>query len=249
MSGETGSEAASSGALNPALDRAALARNFAQSGRVQIHDFLTPSYAEKTHDVLRAHVPWSLVYNRGSENIELKPQELAALSAEERKGIGLEILNRARDGFQFRYHAFMIVPSYLANDYPGHPLYRLLEYINGEEFLGLIREVTGLPELVKADAQATLYAPGDFLTLHDDRGKPGAGWRLAYVMSFARDWRAEWGGLLQFFGGDERTVVETFVPRFNALNIFRVPAPHAVSLVSPFAPLGRYAVTGWFFDR
>ena len=35
------------------------------------------------------------------------------------------------------------------------------------------------------------------------------------------------------------------MPRFNALNVFAVPQPHSVSIVSPFAVGARYSVTGW----
>lgn len=235
--------------LNPELDRAALARRFAQSGRIQIRDFMTRHYAESTHDVLQNEVPWSLVYNKGKENIELKPAQLSSMSSEEIMTLHRGAVTRARDEFQFLYHTFMILNSYKAGEFPGHPLYGLFEYINGEEFLGLVREVTGLPGLVKVDAQATLYRPGNFLTLHDDQGKLEEGWRLAYVMSFAKKWRADWGGLLHFYEEDGQGVTETFVPRFNALSIFRVPTFHSVSIVSPFAPHGRFSIAGWFYDR
>ena len=37
--------------------------------------------------------------------------------------------------------------------------------------------------------------------------------------------------------------------RFNTLNMFTVAQPHNVTYVPPFAPVGRYAITGWFRDR
>jgi Rps23 Pro-64 3,4-dihydroxylase Tpa1-like proline 4-hydroxylase len=40
-------------------------------------------------------------------------------------------------------------------------------------------------------------------------------------------------------------VTEAWVPRFNALNVFAVPQPHAVSIVAPFAVGARCSVTGW----
>jgi len=40
-------------------------------------------------------------------------------------------------------------------------------------------------------------------------------------------------------------VAEAYTPAFNALNIFKVPQPHAVSLVAPFAGGDRLAITGW----
>jgi Rps23 Pro-64 3,4-dihydroxylase Tpa1-like proline 4-hydroxylase len=39
------------------------------------------------------------------------------------------------------------------------------------------------------------------------------------------------------------------VLRWNALSIFRVPQPHLVSLVSPWAGENRIAITGWFLAR
>ena len=37
----------------------------------------------------------------------------------------------------------------------------------------------------------------------------------------------------------------TFMPRWNSLSLFAVPAGHAVSLVSPWAEGERLAITGW----
>ena len=44
----------------------------------------------------------------------------------------------------------------------------------------------------------------------------------------------------------ERRVVDTFVPLWNSLSLFRVPQPHVVSLVAPWAGSPRYSITGWF---
>ena len=47
-------------------------------------------------------------------------------------------------------------------------------------------------------------------------------------------------------GDDDDDVIAGMKPRFNCLNLFRVPQRHNVSYVPPFAPVGRYAITGWF---
>jgi Rps23 Pro-64 3,4-dihydroxylase Tpa1-like proline 4-hydroxylase len=61
------------------------------------------------------------------------------------------------------------------------------------------------------------------------------------------DWKSEWGGFLNFF--DEYGNIEAgFRPMFNSLNLFLVPQRHSVSYVAPFAPVGRYAITGWAMD-
>lgn len=118
----------------------------------------------------------------------------------------------------------------------------LLEHINDAPFLDLVRTVTGMDMLVKADAQATLFAPGQFLSVHDD-SHVREGWQVAYVLSLARDWRPDWGGYLMFYD-DDGDIVAGLRPRFNALNLFAVPQRHNVTYVPPFAPIGRYAITG-----
>jgi Rps23 Pro-64 3,4-dihydroxylase Tpa1-like proline 4-hydroxylase len=44
-------------------------------------------------------------------------------------------------------------------------------------------------------------------------------------------------------------VTDTFMPRWNSLSLFRVPALHAVSLVAPWAGAERLAITGWLLAR
>jgi len=98
----------------------------------------------------------------------------------------------------------------------------------------------------RTDAQATLYRPGDFLTVHDD--SIGGHKRLAaYVLNLTPIWRADWGGVLQFLGTDGH-VEEGYVPCFNALNVFRVPTQHLVSQVALYGS-SRYSITGWFHAR
>jgi len=111
-----------------------------------------------------------------------------------------------------------------------------------------MRAVTGIDELVKADAQATLFAPNHYLGSHSD-SHVANGWRVAYVLNLAPDnWHPDWGGYLLFLNEDG-DVVEGFRPRFNALNLFLVPQEHLVSYVPPFAPTARLAITGWLSDR
>lgn len=108
--------------------------------------------------------------------------------------------------------------------------------------------MTGVPELIKADAQTTFFSAGDFLAVHDDSNAT-EGRRVAYVLNVADDdWRPDWGGYLNFLG-DDGDIVAGWRPRFNALNLFRVPQRHQVSYVPPFALATRFAVTGWLRDK
>ena len=91
--------------------------------------------------------------------------------------------------------------------------------------------------------KARVIAPAT-LRRHHDRAE-GSKRQAAYVFNLTETWRPEWGGLLMFHD-DNRDVTRALVPRWNALNLFRVPQDHSVSLVAPFAPVSRLSVTGWF---
>jgi Rps23 Pro-64 3,4-dihydroxylase Tpa1-like proline 4-hydroxylase len=237
--------------LNPGLDRASHAAAFAQAGRVQIRDFLTADTAKEVFEILARQTPWGLGWQAGEDQ---KPQaieatELRAGAQEKQNRIAQSTYESAAQGdYAFQFARYPIVEAYLGKWNEGSPQDLLLEYINAPEFMDFVREVTGMPELVKADAHATLFAPGHFLAKHLD-SHMAEGWKVAYVMNFCQpDWQPDWGGYLTFYDEDG-DIVAGYRPRFNALNMFAVPRAHAVSFVPPFAPVGRFAISGWFRDR
>lgn len=236
-------------ALNPALDHAAVAAAFAADGRVQVRDVLTPDAADNLHAVLERGTDWGLGWAAAGESGNaLRGAALRATSPQDRTRLGEAAALAARQGrFGFIYGRYPMVEAYTQQWDAGHPLDLLLEHLNSPDMLDFVRTVTGIPELVKADAQATLFAPGHFLTRHDD-SDVAEGRRVAYVLNLTRDWQPDWGGYLLFFDADG-DVTAGFRPRFNTLNLFRVPQSHNVSYVPPFAPVGRFAVTGWFRDQ
>ncbi len=236
--------------LNPSLDRQALAARFAADRRVQIRDVLTPEAARALHQVIARETPWGLAWAAAQDGPHgLRQAELEALDRPARAAIGsrIEQAMRGRD-YAFSFARYPILDAYLGQWAPGGPHDIVLEHLNDQPFLDLIRTVTGIPELYKGDAQATLFAPGQFLAQHND-SHVAEGWRIAYVLSLcAEEWRPDWGGYLQFFDKDG-DIVAGYRPRFNALSLFAVPMPHAVSFVPPFAPVARFSITGWFRDR
>ena len=236
--------------ISPAIDRAAAALRFAADGRVQIRDFLTLPAAQTVHRVLSKETPWGLAWQAADDGPHgLRRQELGSLSPADSAALGAKVAGamRGRD-YAFVYAQYKMLDAYLGKWGEHEALDLLLEHINAEPLMELVREITAMPELVKADAQATLYAPNHFLATHDD-SHVAEGWRVAYVMNFcADDWRPDWGGYLMFYDEDGDAVAG-FRPRFNALNMFRVPQKHNVTYVPPFAPAGRFAITGWFRDR
>jgi Rps23 Pro-64 3,4-dihydroxylase Tpa1-like proline 4-hydroxylase len=237
--------------LNPDLDRAALAATFARDGRVQVRSFLTDETAKEVGTILARETPWGIAWQAGEQDgpQAIEAPELRAAAREKQTAINQATYRSAAAGeYAFQFARYPILNAYLGKWHEGSPQDLLLEYINAPEFMSFVREVTGIPELVKADAQATLFAPGQFLGKHSD-SHVAEGWKVAYVMNFCPDdWNPDWGGYLNFFNEDG-DIVAGYRPRFNALNMFSVPRPHAVSFVPPFAPIGRFAITGWFRDR
>lgn len=237
-------------ALSAAIDRAAARLALAQDRFVQIGDALEPDVADALWQVLRHETPYGLAWAGDGQpgGQYVRPEQMRALSAEQKAAMGNAAARAAgRGGFAFLYGQYPLVEACRQQWHPGHPLYRLLEDINSPETIGFARAVSGHDDIVRADAQATLYAGGHFLTEHDDL-VASEGRRLAYVLNMARDWRPDWGGYLNIL--DEKgDIVAGFMPRFNTLNLFLVPLRHQVSLVAPFAPLGRLAITGWFRNR
>lgn len=237
--------------LNPDLDVPVHAARFAATGRVQLRDVLTLESARELQMVLARGTPWGMAVGAG----EAPPASFSG--AQTRTPQGHESLNQAareaeqhtaRGEYGFRFAHYPILEALRGGWDPGGPHEILLEHLNAPAFLDLVRAVTGIEALVKADGQATLFAPNHYLGRHSD-SHVAEGWEVAYVLNLARDdWHPDWGGYLLFLDEDG-DVIEGFRPRFNALNLFRVPQSHLVSYVPPFAPIGRMAVTGWLRSR
>ncbi len=235
--------------LNPALDLPALASQFKAQGRIQIRDALDVKTADFYRSVLQERTKWGLAWQIGAEGPRASRfAETEALSDTEKQAICQKAGDAVGRGeYGFVYHQYAMLNAYLEQWEPEHPLDRLLEQLNDRPFLDLIRQVTGVHSVIKAEAQATNFGPGHFLTEHDDLHSRDPR-RVAYVLNLTiPDWKSEWGGFLNFF--DKHGNIEAgFKPMFNSLNLFLVPQRHSVSHVAPFAPVGRYAITGWAMD-
>lgn len=236
--------------VNPGLDRGALAERFAREGRIQIRDVLTEQTAREVQKILALHTPWGVAWQAGDDGPNaLKADAMARMTPQQNAETGRQLMGAMQgQDYAFVYGQYPILTAYQEKWDEGSPHDLLIEHINAEPFLELVRDVTGIRSLCKADAQATLYRPGHFLAIHSD-SHVAEGWRVAYVLNFTQgEWRPEWGGYLEFYD-DEGDVIAGYRPRFNALNMFAVPQKHSVTYVPPFAPVARYAITGWFRDR
>lgn len=236
--------------LNPALDVPALTATFARDRRLQIRDVLTDKSAHTVHRILAEETPWGMAWQAGTQGPDrLRQEALTELTGEDWQKRSQATMAAMRWGdYAFVYASYSLVDGYVGKWAPHGPHDMLLEYLNDKPIMDLVRAISGIPELVKVDAQATLFSPNHFLAVHNDKHS-GMGRRVAYVLSMcAETWRPDWGGYLNFYN-DDGDIITGYRPRFNALNLFAVPQRHNVSFVPPFAATARYAITGWFLDR
>ena len=150
--------------INPEIDRLELARRFLQNGRVQVRNVLTPQTAQELLSILKQQTRWSMAIfsdeNAVAEAKSFKSDDMMKTGGAERvnqAAASAEALS-AEGRYAFRYAHYPIVDALNERWDPNGPHEILLEHLNAPEFLNLVREVTGIKELIRADAQATLFA-------------------------------------------------------------------------------------------
>lgn len=238
--------------LNSELDAARLASLFDEKRRIQIRDILEPESATAIARLLVEQTPWGVSWQAGSDGPHrIRHEQIGDFQLSGQQEAGAKLVRAMQgDDFAFLYSQYRM--SFALQEgwsqSPSHD--QLVRELNADEFLEFIRQVTGRREIRVCDAQATHFGAHQFLSLHQDISTDENEDRLvAYVLSLCPDrWRPDWGGYLNFFGPDG-DVVEGYMPRFNCLNMFRVPQDHNVSYVPPFAAGNRLAITGWFRSR
>lgn len=229
------------------LDLAAFARAYAERGFVQIPNVLSADSAAALADLLKRGVDWRLLMTDAHDRpVYYSQSEIKALGAEKFRAIINDVQMRARLNRGYLYKTYPMIEAYMKGWDQGHPIHLATEFINSEEFLELGRKVAGVAAINKADAHATFYGPGDFLTRHVDEGEDKER-RVAYVLGLTEGWQPDWGGLLLFLK-ENQDISAGYLPRFNVLTMFDVRFLHTVTQVSSFAGGGRFSLTGWFRD-
>ena len=232
-------------ALAPDLDVDRAAAVYARTGHVRLTRFLADPRPLADH--LVARTDWVQVINSGATVYELDRSARAALTPQKSVALDAAVFEGARTGFQYRFDTIRVPDDEGARIGNPTPLNGLAAWMSCGEARAALRAICGVSEIDFADAQATMFGPGDFLTGHDD-AVPGKCRHAAYVLGLTPTWRIEWGGLL-LFHAEQGTALKGEMPGFNTLDLFAVPQMHSVSLVSPAAARARLSVTGWLRSR
>ena len=222
---------------------------FKQFGRLHIPGFLAPEDAAGLARAVAGSRGWrrSIRVRDDGTDLDVPMDEYMALQPPERAALEQQAYDTARDAFRYMFDTVRIGKDLDAGLSVEPELAAAQAFVNSAAFLDFVRTLTGDARIVRSDAMATRYLPGHFLTAHDDYA-PREHRLYAYVLNLTVRWRADWGGILLFLD-EEDHVAEGYTPAFNALNIFRVPARHAVSMVAPYAGEPRLAITGWIHSE
>ncbi len=236
-------------ALDRSIDADALREGFRHTGRVTIAPFVEADQAEALYHHLRNRDDWRKVINSGDAKVfELDRSTQASLAPEQSLALDDAVYAGARHDFQYRYETIRVPDDDAERAGANDLLADFARFLSSGPARALLWHITGETAIRFADAQATAYSPGDFLTRHDD-AVAGKNRVAAYVMSINPVWRTEWGGLLLMHhpNGDGAADhgADALVPGFNRLNLFAVPQVHSVSEVTKAAAYRRYSVTGW----
>lgn len=217
----------------------------ARGGRVHVPELFAMAAAKELLEACR-ELDWKLVFRGARTNYDFASKDVNALEVGQKAALLDSVNAQATTGFQYLYDSYRISDFAEGGTLSG-PLARFFAALNSDEMLQRFRALTGDDRIEYLDAQATRFRPGHFLTAHDDH-QPDKHRLYAYVINLTPVWRADYGGLLMFIG-DDGHISEAYTPRWNALNILKVPQPHAVSVVAPFAHGARYSITGWMRSK
>ena len=230
-------------AINPAHDPGALSQQLQDRGRLQIPDFASTATATRLHRLIREHQHWYLTYNEGPENYESAAAQFEALPPQQKQQFMGNLYRRAGREFQYVFWQYYISQAVKSGENPGHPMHEVNDWVTSAPFLDFMRMLTANDNVATSDCYASWYAPGHFLTQHDDR-HPTHDRVAAWVLSLTPEWDPNWGGHLAFYDV-HGNITEAFQPCYNTLNIFLIPTAHAVQLVAPFAGKPRTSYLGW----
>ncbi len=228
-------------ALSSALDVSTLNAAFSVHRRLQIPDVLMADSAETLTAAMEAFDDWRVTVHAGGERFELPLTGDRAAEPGKQGWIDQAAIDGSDPTMQYIFDTRRLMFEGL--DDASDAVSEAPAFLNSPAFLDFVREVTGDERIDFADAQATRYRPGHVLTGHDDRAE-GKNRLYAYVLSLTRSWTIDWGGAL-IFPDAEGGIAQGFAPRFNALKLFAVPMPHAVTQVASFARAPRLSITGW----
>lgn len=225
--------------LNENIPVEEIAKAYVETKIITIPNFLTPESAEELYQHVNTRDEWHISihpYQHGIYTFNQTPDN------EEFIQRGIMSANQARERGEFSY---VFYRSDLHNDSCTCTLCNAIRFIQSKTVIDKINEITGENVTSAISIFASCYKKNFFLNAHTDNGRG----KIAFVLNLTKDWDPNWGGSLNFYEWDFRTVKKTINPAFNSLSIFNVEGngvPHAVTHIPSHVEGRRLALAGWF---
>ena len=115
------------------------------------------------------------------------------------------------------------------------------------EFIDLMKKLTGETKLNHIDMHAHIFKQGDYLLFHDDLVEDR---KIAYIVYLSQGFKAKYGGRLQLFDiKNPLKPAKEIVPAFNSFVCFKVSKKslHAVEEIK--SNKQRITIGGWFYGN
>lgn len=221
--------------LTPQLNIDPLARAYTQNQAIVIRNILEPAVAERLSRALAA-ADWFLEikdYNQ-SDIVRIPVSEVP--DRDHLLG-ALQTVDHTLDTDRL----FFMRLALADNEFGDTALGEFRRFLDSDEFLHVMRRITGKAAVNRVWAEATCYEKCCFLGGHRDDHHPDN--VVAFVFNMSREWQLDWGGLLMLLTPEAAPTI--LPPLFNSLSLFTVPRDHLVSAVSPAATGQRLSITGW----
>ena len=202
-----------------------------------IEDFLDIDHAKKVAEIIKNDKEWIHVYKSNQEHNPVQLSHSFTDKKERIKQQGFLQNSLIENEFTFRQKRMSRHPDTCRCAYCS----LIYDTLLSPDFVQYVEALSGLQDLDLISHFASIYAVGDFLSIHKDPK-----YDVAYILNLSEDWKYEYGGCLTVFEDERPTVL---LPKFNSLVlIFLQPdgVEHYVSEVSQLAPGPRLAVSGWY---
>lgn len=221
--------------LNQNLNIPYLNRAYVQNGALSVQNILKPDVAQTIHDALLA-LDWILEISDYVQSAKLRiPRRM--LGNPDNLLSALDSVPHSLDRSRLFFMRLVVEDACFS---PALTEFR--QFLKSEQFIDVIRDITGKKELTHSWLEATCYDKCCFLGGHKDDHHSGN--LVAFVLNLTPHWQLDWGGLLMLRFPNVPPVIVP--PAWNSLSMFNVPLDHLVSCVSPAATEKRYSITGWF---
>ncbi|MBE1301990.1 MAG: proline hydroxylase [Alteromonadaceae bacterium] len=213
---------------------------FNKDRRVRIPNMFSADFANALLKEVANNIKFENAFVHNKQPVSVSDEQLDALNERDRANLKSEIFSYAQNGVGFYYGRCKV-----SRELTHSPLLvQIYEWLNSQLLFNQIELTTKVSHIKSASAQVTRYNKDCFLTRHNDVDLKEDR-KIAYVLNLTPRWHPDWGGLLQFYKQDG-TPRDAWAPLFNSLTLFDVTHVHAVTYVAPYAPMSRYAITGWF---